>query len=525
MRDIYFNANETVVWLGEEQKYTEETISIFEVLASAVPEDVFEMRTKELSNTESDKLERSPGWASVAALFASPYWSRTWVIQELAISQNPTLLWGSHTIGIGTIHWALRTINRYNPSLWRYIMGLNHMSSLDMIRTAVGNNGAGATRSPTMDLLEILSWSCPSKSSEPRDKVFGVLGLVYDGPQMIPEPSYEVPVETLIRQITIPKLIGDSCEQVIDITCLGIINVPKRLDVSSWFVDWPSLWKHVEGNTWSQRKLRTLSRPLKADHEKCYRACEDSRAAVLISLDGLILTCSGYSVDLIHGLSQFLPWEGYQEDANVQGHTSAAIMDPGLSISQNVYGSEDELQKAICLSVINHPWKSSMMRIMEKSVLALQALFSEEAQKPVWILAEYIEAIKSAAESEVYYNRRLKNWVKPPKSGFDDVQNNQSKNAMNVDPAQIERDFWHAIQFLYLSRRMMMTEKGYVGMAHAQSRVGDSIALLQGASVPIILRPCDGGYKVIGEAYVHGIMEGEFWRAQDGSTMKQFHLK
>jgi hypothetical protein len=72
---------------------------------------------------------------------------------------------------------------------------------------------------------------------------------------------------------------------------------------------------------------------------------------------------------------------------------------------------------------------------------------------------------------------------------------------------------------------MMETSKGYVGIARPQSQVGNSIVLIQGASVPIILRRCEGDYRVIGEAYVHGIMDGEFWEAQDEATMQEFHLK
>ena len=40
---------------------------------------------------------------------------------------------------------------------------------------------------------------------------------------------------------------------------------------------------------------------------------------------------------------------------------------------------------------------------------------------------------------------------------------------------------------------------------------GDRIALLHGASVPYVLRPTKSGrYLIIGEAYVLGIMHGEF---------------
>lgn len=82
-----------------------------------------------------------------------------------------------------------------------------------------------------------------------------------------------------------------------------------------------------------------------------------------------------------------------------------------------------------------------------------------------------------------------------------------------MDPAI--KEFWDVVQLGYLGRRLMETNKGYVGMAHAQSQAGDVIALLQGASVPIILRPCEGGYKVI----------GEYWDAQDEASMAEFHIK
>lgn len=73
--------------------------------------------------------------------------------------------------------------------------------------------------------------------------------------------------------------------------------------------------------------------------------------------------------------------------------------------------------------------------------------------------------------------------------------------------------------------RLMTTQNGYLGLSHPQSEPGDQICLLQGCRLPVILRSCDGGYRVVGETYVHGIMDGEFWNAQDESDMQEFRLK
>ncbi|KAF2257359.1 hypothetical protein BU26DRAFT_446762 [Trematosphaeria pertusa] len=61
------------------------------------------------------------------------------------------------------------------------------------------------------------------------------------------------------------------------------------------------------------------------------------------------------------------------------------------------------------------------------------------------------------------------------------------------------------------SRRLMVTIEGYVGMAPCRARLGDSVVVLFGCSIPLILRRVGvrEAWQVIGEAYVHGFMNGE----------------
>jgi hypothetical protein len=58
-------------------------------------------------------------------------------------------------------------------------------------------------------------------------------------------------------------------------------------------------------------------------------------------------------------------------------------------------------------------------------------------------------------------------------------------------------------------------EKGWLGLAPMNAEVGDRIALLEGGNVPYILRPKlfgENEWEIIGDAYVHGIMDGECWK-------------
>ena len=60
--------------------------------------------------------------------------------------------------------------------------------------------------------------------------------------------------------------------------------------------------------------------------------------------------------------------------------------------------------------------------------------------------------------------------------------------------------------------QVCVSEKGWVGLCPVGSQEGDVIAVFAGARVPYIVRKAEGGgkmYKLIGESYVHGIMDGE----------------
>lgn len=57
--------------------------------------------------------------------------------------------------------------------------------------------------------------------------------------------------------------------------------------------------------------------------------------------------------------------------------------------------------------------------------------------------------------------------------------------------------------------RLFLTNSGYMGLGEYNVAKGDHIYLLMGGEVPFILRPEGEHFRLVGEAYVHGIMDGE----------------
>jgi len=58
-------------------------------------------------------------------------------------------------------------------------------------------------------------------------------------------------------------------------------------------------------------------------------------------------------------------------------------------------------------------------------------------------------------------------------------------------------------------RKVFSTLMKYVGMGSAVMREGDIVCISFGGRVPYVLCPYNDHYELIGECYVHGLMDGE----------------
>ena len=68
-----------------------------------------------------------------------------------------------------------------------------------------------------------------------------------------------------------------------------------------------------------------------------------------------------------------------------------------------------------------------------------------------------------------------------------------------------------------MGRRLITTSTGYVGLAPVTAISGDTVYVLVGCKLPVILRPSPTGehYQIVGECYVDGFMKGEAMTALD----------
>jgi hypothetical protein len=85
-------------------------------------------------------------------------------------------------------------------------------------------------------------------------------------------------------------------------------------------------------------------------------------------------------------------------------------------------------------------------------------------------------------------------------------------------------EFNSAFLLHWPNRSFFTTSCGHIGLGPAATKVGDHISLLAGSQVPFILRRSGQKFQVVGEAYVHGIMDGKYWEKLESENTPQMEF-
>ncbi|KAK5652907.1 hypothetical protein OQA88_9385 [Cercophora sp. LCS_1] len=141
----------------------------------------------------ADLPANSPIWSDVLQLYNRRWFSRLWVIQEIALAQRATVIWGDHEMAwewIGLAASIIRTNwNKITPE--RIENSSEEGPSPRLVPPGVMNAYFMYRISPRR-------FGCTST----HDKVFGLLGLTTtDGANKLITPDYRKPISTLYRDI------------------------------------------------------------------------------------------------------------------------------------------------------------------------------------------------------------------------------------------------------------------------------------------------------------------------------------
>ena len=188
MQTIYNSASVVKVWLGHLHPDIIILIKLIQRLGGLSEDDTQSYRKiqNEWEQLVIDmKIERRL-WSAAKQLLHNPYWSRVWIVQEFCVNKRLSIHWGHVELesdSFYTFVHLVRWLSVLEPK--RLQEGrLRVVTKLAAIRK---DYQAGRFR----DLLKLVEDTAFAQSSDPRDKVFGLLGFATDGQHWIPHPDYE----------------------------------------------------------------------------------------------------------------------------------------------------------------------------------------------------------------------------------------------------------------------------------------------------------------------------------------------
>jgi len=245
MGTLYEQAESVIMWLGPEDETVSDAFIVLERLGSVgrVPRSNQQLEEARAAVSHISlwdfydaacypaKLGVEPfndrQWLSVAALLHRPYFKRVWVIQEVSQARKITVVCGRRLLDWGKLSAALMflVLTNWHQALHTEVLNLRvtdpkarvgfeamlaakengGTAAMQLVRTREFSRGEGG-RSRLEDLL---STHRPCLATDPRDKIYSLLGISsFDKPPFT-DPlkaqclvaDYQLPVEILYTRV------------------------------------------------------------------------------------------------------------------------------------------------------------------------------------------------------------------------------------------------------------------------------------------------------------------------------------
>ncbi len=489
MKDIYEGADRVLVWLGGEsgdgralrflrQQY-HRVAGVVDGVNAARPEaardppgEAWRYASEAIAQEMADHTRDEnfvESWTSVRELIHSPWWSRCWVAQELIVAREAVVIFGPKAMFWHEFREAFTVVDKVIRAIFltanpgdiyprgdevRRLRSLIGALDVSHIMFMIERQKEWEKAASTKELLPLLRHSRSCKSSDPRDRVYAFLGLADPRYDIVPiyDPTINTIEDTLYhtaKRIILHDRRLDILSLAQESGCQETGNLP------SWVPDW--------------RVPSERSCPL----DDGYHAAGDYPAVALFparpdGVESRVLRAACLIVDQLAESPDAMVTQ--HDDGTVSSTLHKWLPIAGLDLDHPTgeeqtypHTGQDLIDAVLSVIYLGKDWSSF-----------LEGRGEDGAE--TWA--------KSQDDAETWARRRQR-----------DI--NERWRTLILETA-CSGDWV-----------FFRSPKDFIGIADCRARHTDCIAIVLGASVPYILRKEGGHYKLIGEAYVHGIMDGE----------------
>lgn len=472
MGQIYKQAKKTLVWLGLE---TADTARAFELIPYllAIFEEVFQGKPRpvrlDLRILRHPRIlrvyEQVRLFEPFIQLEQRPYFSRIWIIQEIAVSSNSvSLFWGQYCLSWEEYFAAAYTFACLEVRKANLHQPLGAFPALVMAALQL-------RASKSTPLISLLDQYRRKDSTDPRDKVFALLGIAgsKDVSSLSCKVDYNMTVVEVYTNLASSYIQRDDNLDILSYTQCG----PGIPGLPSWVPDWTSR----EDMPINFRVPNCSG--IRFDHH----AGGDNGCGTSIYVNGKTLTSQGVLLDQITRISGLIDKAWGIGCCNAHaGETIAELKERGSYVAGGTAMDAFFMtQLAGCPKLQYDIMKGRFQELWE------------EAKKHT--PKKTIQGSVTVSTAEGSQQQRI-NLIP-----IDDRETGEVESLLSSSLQYTKR------------RRFAMTSRGYYGLVPAKATPGDEIAILKGANYPFVLRAQGQSWKLVGECYVHGVMNGEAFDA------------
>ncbi|KAH7379863.1 heterokaryon incompatibility protein-domain-containing protein [Cadophora sp. MPI-SDFR-AT-0126] len=499
MGSIYSHATRVTVWLGsggdgmkraihrikESSRFTSQ---LGGAQAIMMPENRATLRARLQDTTKDENNERK----EMFEFFKSPWWTRMWVLQEVALAKSVTFVSGDESISFEHVYNAFVQIYASmveDPVSTLKSLGLSTEEEAALVRVGhVVNTRAlfehnFTDKNKSTRLQSLLRRTERAKATDLHDKIYGLLGMISDPGKDELSPRYDIIVERLYLKVVVWFL--------------------KQYGTLSIF-----------GHCFSGYSRNLLSLPSSVPHWEPKEEMDE-------------------------GPTPF-HWEEYED----LGTTSILVPYKAcgnLSLSSYSWSLNEEKGKLSLtgahlgtLTFVSQPARVSFSQPQEESfALAKQWLaLDEELGKHYGFTNESTNLALRRIMVGDFLNISI-----PSKNGVKKRQRNfmlmlPDDPVLDVGGTQWDyRDSFLPFMTMVDKRRIALSSEGWIGLVPETAVVGDRAVVLIGGPMLYVVRDVhepgsesgsDGNvYSLVGEAYFHGFVDG---KALDGRELETIVL-
>jgi hypothetical protein len=477
MGKIYGACTGVMIWLGDDVPVNDSAFALMRLLSETTTRPDYAPGYPYFMDqvtASGISLENQMDWSTLDHLFWSAWFTRVWIIQELVLAKKAIVYFDSQCITWEEFHRAANCASSIKLAGWDAISPervLNLGFLYDQLKSSI-----------KPDLLSLLRSTRFSLATDPHDKIYGLLGIARPTPL---RPDYASAVRSLY--IDAAKLFLEQTgysflSAVVDSKRTQVPNLP------TWVPDWsipPKAFDLLE---------HMGKRPTSASG--------DTTPKYQLSQLNL-LTVSGAIVDSIAHMAPILyVWRRPKAQDSLRKLQNE--MSEGHALSARLKAWE-----RLALRLPSYPNGAEVSEAFHRTLDQDQGVQNLENNSKLILTNLY----------SVFRRRNLRQWEKALRYK-EPEQYKLDNDKSSLVAAQYEQQIWDVCTH----RRLIVTQKGYLGLVPASTRHGDKVAIFQGGSTPYILqRSRKGTYMFRGDCYIHGIMHGE--ALQEKHKMEELVLK